>query len=87
MKTQKALIIAGKGGVGKTTVAVNMAVHLAQERWEVGLLDADMGDGPASPGVGWLGDDARTAPRTGLGRGATRRRSGASPARAMRCAW
>lgn len=42
MKTQKTLIIAGKGGVGKTTIAVNMAVLLAQERWEVGLLDANI---------------------------------------------
>lgn len=42
MKSQKTLIIAGKGGVGKTTIAVNMAVLWAQEDWEVGLLDADI---------------------------------------------
>jgi len=42
MKAQKTLIIAGKGGVGKTTIAVNMAVLWAQEQWEVGLLDADI---------------------------------------------
>jgi ATP-binding protein involved in chromosome partitioning len=42
MKSQKTLIIAGKGGVGKTTIAVNMAVHWAQEQLEVGLLDADI---------------------------------------------
>jgi ATP-binding protein involved in chromosome partitioning len=42
MKTQKTLIIAGKGGVGKTTIAVNMAVLWAREKWEVGLLDADI---------------------------------------------
>jgi ATP-binding protein involved in chromosome partitioning len=39
---QKVLIIAGKGGVGKTTIAVNMAVLWAQEGEEVGLLDADI---------------------------------------------
>ena len=42
MKEQKVLIVAGKGGVGKTTIAVNMAVLWAQKRWQVGLLDADI---------------------------------------------
>jgi ATP-binding protein involved in chromosome partitioning len=42
MTEQKVLIIAGKGGVGKTTIAVNIAVLWAQKRWQVGLLDADI---------------------------------------------
>jgi ATP-binding protein involved in chromosome partitioning len=42
MQAQQVLIIAGKGGVGKTTIAVNMAVLWAQEGWKVGLLDADI---------------------------------------------
>ncbi len=35
-------IASGKGGVGKSTVAVNMAVILAQSGARVGLLDADI---------------------------------------------
>jgi Mrp family chromosome partitioning ATPase len=44
----KILVLSGKGGVGKSTVAANLAMHLALNGRRVGLLDVDI-HGPSIP--------------------------------------
>jgi Mrp family chromosome partitioning ATPase/predicted Fe-Mo cluster-binding NifX family protein len=44
----KILVLSGKGGVGKSTVAVNLAVALKEAGKRVGLLDVDV-HGPSVP--------------------------------------
>ncbi len=61
----KLVIISGKGGVGKTTVAVNLAMSLASLGLRVGILDVDI-TGPNVTKM--LGVDDELKPRVDKGR-------------------
>ncbi len=51
----KILVMSGKGGVGKSSTAANLAVTLAQQGATVGLMDIDL-HGPSIPTIlGWEG--------------------------------
>ena len=52
------MVVSGKGGVGKSTVAAGMAMSLAEEGYSVGLLDADI-FGPSVPTLMNLHDIGR----------------------------
>jgi len=54
--SHKILVLSGKGGVGKSTVAVNLAAALVAKNFRTGLLDIDI-HGPSVPKL--LGIDGR----------------------------
>ncbi len=45
---QKFVVMSGKGGVGKTSTSVNLAISLANKGYQVGLMDVDI-HGPDIP--------------------------------------
>lgn len=66
-KAKKVIAVSsGKGGVGKSTVAVNLAVALKEMGYIVGYLDADM-YGPSGPTMLGAKDKTVTAKRTEQG--------------------
>ena len=55
----KLLVLSGKGGVGKSTVASQLALALASKGYEVGVLDLDL-CGPSIPRMLAVGNDSNS---------------------------
>ena len=61
----KIIVLSGKGGVGKSTVATNIAVALSSRGQKVGLMDVDI-HGPSIPKMLGLEGNALRGTETGL---------------------
>ena len=59
----KIVVMSGKGGVGKSTVAANLALELSQKGYKTGLLDIDL-HGPSIPTI--LGLESQRAMGDGV---------------------
>ena len=53
-KTKKIAVLSGKGGVGKSTIAYNIALGLREDGYKVGVLDVDV-SGPNIPQISGAG--------------------------------
>ena len=58
-------VLSGKGGVGKSTIATNLALTLAEQGNQVGLLDSDI-HGPTIPTMLGLESERITHSEDGL---------------------
>ncbi|MCA1985949.1 MAG: Mrp/NBP35 family ATP-binding protein, partial [Desulfovibrio sp.] len=56
----KLFVMSGKGGVGKSSVTVNLAAVLANMGFKVGIMDVDI-HGPSVPAMLGLGSGLDTA--------------------------
>jgi len=61
----KIIVLSGKGGVGKSTVSANLALSLAQQGYNIGLLDGDM-HGPSIPKILGVEDKRPEAAEKGI---------------------
>ena len=61
----KIIIMSGKGGVGKSTVAVNLAIDLSMRGADIGLLDADF-HGPSTLKMLGIENEHITGDQNGL---------------------
>jgi len=61
----KIMVMSGKGGVGKTTVTVNLALTLAAKGYEVGIMDADI-HGPNIPKMLGIEDEHPDVSEAGI---------------------
>ena len=62
----KILVMSGKGGVGKSTVAAYLAVGLAKKGFQVGLMDVDL-HGPSIPRLLGIKENISSSPESKKG--------------------
>lgn len=60
----KILVMSGKGGVGKSSVAAYLSVAMAKRGYKVGLMDVDL-HGPSIPHILGLKGDVRSSDHGG----------------------